>query len=245
MTRVQRLTEVFVEVANSLTGDFGVIEFLQQLCERCVELLDVEAAGILLADQRDRLMTVAASDERTHMLELFALQHEQGPCVDCHRTGHPRVAIDLTDEKVVSQWRPFASQARQIGFVTANVIPMRLRGRIIGTLGLFQSTPGQLSDDDVLLAQALADVATVAILQQRTLDDSEVERGQLQYALTSRIAVEQAKGILAERWQLPLDDAFTAFRAYARAQHIQLAELAAEIARGGIDTDRIPHPDTT
>ncbi|WP_431683298.1 GAF domain-containing protein [Kitasatospora sp. KL5] len=245
MTRVQRLTEVFVEVANSLTGDFGVIEFLQQLCERCVELLDVAAAGILLADPQDRLMTVAASDERTHMLELFALQHEQGPCVDCHRTGNPRVAIDLTDENVVSQWRSFASQARQIGFVTANAIPMRLRGRVIGTLGLFQSTPGRLSADNVMLAQALADVATVAILQQRTLDDSETERGQLQYALTSRIAVEQAKGILAERWQLPLDDAFTALRAYARAQHIQLAELAAEITRGGFDTDRIPHPDAT
>lgn len=243
MTRVQRLTEVFVEVANSLTGDFGVIEFLQQLCERCVELLDVEAAGILLADQRDRLMTIAASDERTHMLELFALQHEQGPCVDCYRTGAARVAIDLTDLKVASQWQAFASQAREVGFVAANAIPMRLRGRVIGTLGLFQSAPGDLDADDVMLAQALADVATVAILQQRTLDDSELERGQLQYALTSRIAIEQAKGILAERWQLPLDDAFAVFRAYARAHQVQLAELAADIARGNFDTDLIPHPD--
>ncbi|WP_030268365.1 GAF and ANTAR domain-containing protein [Streptomyces sp. NRRL B-24484] len=243
MTRVQRLTEVFVEVANSLTGDFGVIEFLQQLCERCVELLDVDAAGILLADQRDRLMTIAASDERTHVLELFALQHDQGPCVDCHRTGTARVGIDLTDLKVASEWQAFATQAREVGFVAANAIPMRRRGRVIGTLGLFQSTPGRLSADDILLAQALADVATVAILQQRTLEDSETERGQLQSALTSRIAVEQAKGVLSERWQLPLDDAFTAFRTYARAHRLRLAELAGEIASGQFDTDRIPHPD--
>ncbi|GAA1088934.1 GAF and ANTAR domain-containing protein [Kitasatospora arboriphila] len=242
MTRVQRLTEVFVEVANSLTDDFGVIEFLQQLCERCVELLDVEAAGILLTDQQGRLMTIAASDERTHMLELFALQHDQGPCVDCYRTGTARVGIDLTDVQVASEWRAFASQALQIGFVTANAIPMRLRGRVIGTLGLFQSTPGRLSADDIMLAQALADVATVAILRQRTLDDSELERGQLQSALTSRIAVEQAKGVLAERWQLSLDDAFAAFRTYARAHRLRLAELAGEIASGKFDTDRIPHP---
>ncbi|MGW6914395.1 GAF domain-containing protein [Kitasatospora sp. NPDC054939] len=241
MAHVKRLTEVFVEVANSLTGDFGVIEFLQQLCERCVELLDVTAAGILLTDQRGRLLTIAASDERTHMLELFALQHDQGPCVDCYRTGTARVGIDLTDVRVASEWLAFASQALQVGFVAANAIPMHLRGRVIGTLGLFQSAPGRLSADDVMLAQALADVATVAILQQRTLDDSELERGQLQYALTSRIAVEQAKGILAERWQLPLDDAFAAFRAYARAHQLRLADLAGKIALGDFDTDRIPH----
>ncbi|MEV4614957.1 GAF domain-containing protein [Kitasatospora sp. NPDC049258] len=242
MTRVQRLTEVFVEVANSLTEDFGVIEFLQQLCERCVELLDVAAAGILLADPHDTLVTIAASDERTHLLELFALQHDQGPCVDCYRTGVSRIGIDLTDLQSVGDWEPFAAQARRIGFVTANAIPMRLRGRVIGTLGLFRTSPGPLAADDVLLAQALADVATVAILQQRTLDHSEAERGQLQYALTSRIVIEQAKGILAERWQVPLDDAFAAFRAYARARRIQLARLARDIAAGDFDTDRIPHP---
>ncbi|MET9618411.1 GAF and ANTAR domain-containing protein [Kitasatospora indigofera] len=243
MARVRRVTEVFVEVANSLTEDFGVIEFLQQLCERCEELIDVAAAGILLADEHGTLMTIAASDERTHMLELFALQHDQGPCVDCYRSGTARTAIDLTDLGVVGAWQAFAAQARQIGFTTANAIPMRLRGRVIGTLGLFQTGPGPLGPDDVMLAQALADVATVAILQQRSLDRSESERGQLQYALTSRIVIEQAKGILAERWGLPLDDAFAAFRSYARAQHLQLAELAGRIARGEFDTNRIPHGD--
>ncbi|WP_354645308.1 GAF and ANTAR domain-containing protein [Kitasatospora camelliae] len=245
MTRVQRLTEVFVEVANSLTEDFGVIEFLQQLCERCVELVDVAAAGILLADQHGTLLTIAASDERTHMLELFALQHDQGPCVDCYRTGAARTGIDLTDLRVVGDWEPFAAQARRIGFVAANAIPMRLRGRVIGTLGLFQSKPGPLGSDDVLLAQALADVATVAILQQRTLADSETERGQLQYALTSRIVVEQVKGILAERWRVPLDTAFAALRSYARANRLQLATLARSIADGAFDTGRIPRPHAT
>ncbi|GAA1181927.1 transcriptional regulator with GAF, ATPase, and Fis domain [Kitasatospora gansuensis] len=246
MTREQRLTEVFVEVADSLIDDFDVIDFLQRLSERCVELLDVAAAGILLADQHDELQTIAASDEHTRLLELFALQHDQGPCVECYRTGSPRLNIDLTDPHITQEWPQFATRARQTGFVVTNAIPLRLRRRVIGTLGLFQTDSAPLGAADITLAQALADIATIAIQQQRTLDHSEVERGQLQSALTSRIVLEQVKGILAERWQTSVDDAFTAFRAYARTHHRQLAQLAREIADGAFDTDLIPHPtDTT
>ncbi|WP_327288965.1 GAF and ANTAR domain-containing protein [Streptomyces sp. NBC_01198] len=242
MTREQRMTEVFVEVADSLTDDFDLIDFLQQLSVRCVELLDVAAVGILLADAHGTLQTMAASDEHTRVLELFALQHDQGPCVDCYHSGEARTNIDLADPDVTARWPEFATRATETGFVASNALPMRLRGRVIGALGLFQTDPDPLSGEDVTLAQALADVATIAILQQRTLDHGQTERAQLQYALTSRIVVEQAKGILAERWQVSLDTAFDAFRGYARAHNLQLAQFSRKIAAGTFDTSAIPRP---
>ncbi|WP_169317492.1 GAF domain-containing protein [Actinacidiphila oryziradicis] len=244
MTREHRVTEVFVEVADSLIDDFDLIDFLQQLSVRCMELLNVAAVGILLADQHDMLQTMAASDEHTRLLELFALQHDQGPCVDCYKSGQARTNINLTDPKVTAAWPAFAARAAETGFVATNALPLRLRGRVIGALALFQTDPGPLSNEDITLAQALADMATIAILQQRTLDQSQVERAQLQYALTSRIVLEQAKGILAERWHVSVDDAFAAFRGYARAQNHQLARLAREIANGTFDTTQIPHQAT-
>jgi GAF domain-containing protein len=244
MTREQHMTEVFVEVADSLIDDFDLIDFLQQLSVRCMELLNVAAVGILLADQHDILQTMAASDEHTRLLELFALQHDQGPCVDCYKSGQARTNINLTDPKVTAAWPAFAARAAETGFVATNALPLRLRGRVIGALALFQTDPGPLSNEDITLAQALADMATIAILQQRTLDQSQVERAQLQYALTSRIVLEQAKGILAERWHISVDDAFAAFRGYARAHNLQLARLAREIANGTFDTTQIPHQAT-
>ncbi|MCX4783463.1 GAF and ANTAR domain-containing protein [Streptomyces sp. NBC_01264] len=243
MTREQHVTQVFVEVADSLIDDFDLIDFLQQLSVRCMELLDVAAVGIMLADQHEVLQTMAASDEHTRLLELFATQHDQGPCVDCYKSGEPRTNINLSDPQITSGWPQFAPRAAETGFVTANAIPLRLRGRVIGVMGLFQTDPDPLSAQDIALAQALADVATIAILQQRTVAHSEVERVQLQHALTSRIVLEQVKGILAERWQVTVDEAFAAFRSYARAHHHQLAQLARQIADGTFETTQIPHPD--
>ncbi|MFC1415834.1 GAF domain-containing protein [Streptacidiphilus cavernicola] len=241
MTREQQLTQVFVEVADSLIDDFDLIDFLQRLSERCVELLDVSACGVLLADEHDVLQVLAASDEHTRLLELFALQHDQGPCVECYQSGQPHTNISLADPQVALRWPQFAPVARQSGFVSTNAIPLRLRGRVLGALGLFQAEDNALSEEDITLAQALADVATIAILQQRTLAHSELERGQLQYALTSRIVLEQVKGILAERWQVTPDEAFAAFRGYARSHHHQLSGLARMIADGEFDTAQIPH----
>ena len=242
MNREQRVTEIFVEVADSLIDDFDLIDFLQQLSVRCMELINVAAVGILLADQNDILQTMAASDEHTRLLELFATQHDQGPCVECYKSGAPRTNINLTDPQITSRWPQFAPRAAETGFVAANALPLRLRGRVIGTLALFQTDPDPLSEQDITLAQALADIATIALLQQRTAANSEIERAQLQHALTSRIVLEQVKGILAERWQVSVDEAFTAFRSYARAHQLQLARLAREIADNAFDTTLIPPP---
>ncbi|MBD0840983.1 GAF and ANTAR domain-containing protein [Streptomyces sp. TRM68416] len=242
MARERRLAEIFVEVADSLVEDFDVIDLLQRLSARCVELLDVSAAGILLVDAHGELQIIAASDEHTRLLELFALQHDQGPCVECYRTGAARTNIDLARAEATADWSRFAARARETGYTTTHAIPLRLRSRTVGALNLFQTTPHRLGDDDIALAQALADVATIAILQQRTLEQSHVENSQLETALTSRVLIEQVKGVLAERWDASVDDAFAAFRSYARARHLRLSDLAAQIISGAFDTTAIPAP---
>jgi GAF domain-containing protein len=246
MARERRLAEIFVEVADSLVEDFDVIDLLQRLSARCVELLDVSAAGIMLAEPYGggSLQAVAASDEHTRLLELFALQHHQGPCVDCYRTGTPRVNIDLTSDAAVAGWPGFARQCRRTGYTITHALPLRLRDRVVGALNLFQKGHAGLTEDDFALAQALADVATIAILQQRTLEQSHVENVQLDRALTSRILIEQVKGVLAERWAASVDEAFEAFRSYARTHHLRLSQLATEIVDGRFDTARITAPDS-
>ncbi|MGI3204261.1 GAF domain-containing protein [Streptomyces sp. GLT-R25] len=242
MAREQRLAEIFVEVADSLVEDFDVIDLLQRLSTRCVELLDVSAAGILLVDAHGELQIIAASDEHARLLELFALQHDQGPCVECYRTGTARTNIDLTRPETAAAWPHFADRARETGYVTTHALPLRLRNRVVGALNLFQSAPHRLGDADIALAQALADVATIAILQQRTLEQSHIENSQLATALTSRILIEQVKGVLAERWNTSVDDAFAAFRSYARAHRLRLADLATQIIAGGLRHRVHPRP---
>jgi len=237
----QRITEVFVEVADSLTDDFDIIDLLQRLSERCVELLDVSAAGILLADQYDELQILAASDENTRLLELFALQHDQGPCVECFRSGQSHTDIDLTTAGALARWPRFTAQARQSGFVRTHAIPLRLRQRVVGALNLFHEQPGTFTRADELLARALADIATIAILQQRTLQHSQLERIQLQTALDTRIVIEQAKGVLAERWQTTVDDAFAVLRNHARSRHLRITDLARRVIDGGLDTEALLH----
>lgn len=245
MAREQRLAEVFVEIADSLIDDFDVLDLLQRLSARCVELLDVSAAGILLADPQGELQVIAASDEHTRLLELFARQHDQGPCVECFRSGAARTNIDLRRPESAADWPYFTPRAHEIGFRATHAIPLRLRDRVVGALNLFQRTERRLGVDEIALAQALADVATITILQQRTLEQSHVENTQLNTALTSRILVEQVKGVLAERWDTSVDEAFAAFRSYARSNHLRLTELARRVVDGTFDTAVIPAPDTT
>ncbi|MER5948877.1 GAF and ANTAR domain-containing protein [Streptomyces sp. NPDC001904] len=242
MAREQRLAEVFVEIADSLIDDFDVLDLLQRLTTRCVELLDVSAAGILLADAHGELQVIAASDEHTRLLEVFGRQHDQGPCTECFRTGRARVNIDLLRHEATAAWPRFAPRARETGFVTTHAIPLRLRDRVVGALNLFQTVAHRLSGDDAVLAQALADIATITILQQRTLERSHVENAQLNGALTSRILVEQAKGVLAERWNTSVDDAFVALRGYARTHHLRLTDFARSIVDGSFDTSSITAP---
>jgi GAF domain len=197
MDRVRHLGETFVELADTLVDDFDVIDFLQVLAARCVELLDVAAAGIVLADQDGLLRPVAASDERARLLELFEVQNDEGPCRDCYQLAAAVVNIDLDGAR--ERWPQFAPQAIARGFRSANALPLRLRSQVSGSLNLSHADAGGLDSAELRTAQALADAATIGILQQRTIRRSEVVAGQLQAAHTSRSIIEQAKGVLAER----------------------------------------------
>jgi ANTAR domain/GAF domain len=237
MNREQRLADTFVELADTLTDDFDIIDFLQVLAVRCVELLGVGAAGIVLAGPANMLMTVAASDERARLLELFEVQSDEGPCRDCYRLGTAVTGADLDRER--ARWPRFAPQAIAEGFHSANALPLRLRSQVVGSLNLFHTGLGGLGDAELRMAQALADAATIGILQQRTVSRGEALAGQLQLALTSRVLIEQAKGVLAERLQVSTDDAFEMLRAAARSRNQLLSDLAREVASGNADAAQL------
>jgi transcriptional regulator with GAF, ATPase, and Fis domain len=230
VTREQELAEAFVEAADTLVDDFDVISFLHLLAERCVQLLGVSAAGLMLADQRGALHATAASTENARLLELFELQTGTGPCVDCFRTGLPVVNAELDADQ--ERWPRFAEAVRASGFVAVHALPLRLRATVIGVLNLFCVAPGTLSESDVWIGQALADVATIGILAQRGVYQAELLSAQLQNALTSRVTIEQAKGVLAERHQVTVDEAFNLLRDRARATNRHLSELARDVAEG-------------
>jgi len=237
MAEVQ-LADVFVEMADTLVDDFDVIEFLHVLTERCVQLLGVSAAGLLLTDGQDTLQLVAASSERTRLLELFQLQTDQGPCVDCFRTGQP---VSVADVPSAGRWPRFTAAAAEVGFAAVHALPMRLRDQVIGALNLFDTNPGALDEGRLRVGQALADVATIGLLQERAIRHRDVLTEQLQNALNSRILIEQAKGVLAERLHLDMANAFVVLRGGARNQNRRLTELAQAIVDG---TEQVLPPTT-
>ncbi|HWE88418.1 MAG TPA: GAF and ANTAR domain-containing protein [Pseudonocardiaceae bacterium] len=231
---------VFVELADTLVADFDVIDFLDTLSRRVVELLDVSACGVLLADHHGALNLVAASTEQARLLELFQIQNSEGPCLDCHRTGWPVQSPDLTHAE--GRWPNFAPAARRFGFAAVQALPMRLREETIGALNLFSANTGILSPDAVELGQALANAATIGILHERAVRRHELVIDQLQSALNSRVLIEQAKGVLAERLGFSVDEAFTALRAHARATNRKLAEVARAVIDDGLIITAPPAP---
>ncbi len=211
----QLLSETFVELTDTMVAGFDVIDFLHVLTDRSVQLLDVSAAGLLLADPRGELRVVAASSQAVRLLELFQLQNDQGPCLDCFRGGRPVAAADLAAE--AQRWPRFAAAAQQAGFAAVQALPMRLRDQVIGALNLFRAVPGAFDPADIRIGQALADVATISILHERSMRHSDTLNEQLQTALNSRVIIEQAKGKLAERLGLNMDQAFSVLRDHARS----------------------------
>jgi transcriptional regulator with GAF, ATPase, and Fis domain len=230
LSRERRLVETFVELADTLVEDFDVVEFFAALTERVVQLGIASEAGILLVNETGELQFVAASHERTHLLELFQVQTEEGPCQDCFATGVPVSADDL--EAATDRWPLFAPRAVSAGFRSVQAVPLRLRGSILGALNLFLTEPGGIGHEAEAVVQAMADVATIGLLQQRELDRAHAVEGQLQQALNSRISIEQAKGIISERMGIPIDAAFGLLRGYSRNHNMKLQDVAGDIVRG-------------
>jgi hypothetical protein len=207
-----------------MVDGLDVVDLLSGLTSDCARLLDIASAGLLLADSRGVLHLMAASSERTRNLELFQLQRDEGPCRECFHSG---VAVSAPDLSVAAnRWPMFVPVAVAAGFAAVHAVPMRLRDNILGALGLFSEHTGSLSGEDALLAQALADVASVAIIANKAATDNAAITQQLQTALTSRVVLEQAKGLLAQVGALDMDQSFIALRRYARDHNQRLGELA-------------------
>ncbi len=232
MPNEREIMRALVEVADTFVADYDVVDFLHGLAERCVTLLDVDEAGVMLRDTSKTLRYVASSSEEMRLVELLELQHEEGPCLDAYRAGRLTMSTGL--EEAEQKWPSFGLHARGAGFASLAGVPMRLRLDTIGSLNLFSRRPGGLSDDDQHIAQAMADVATIGILQQRAIQDGHVVASQLQTALESRVAIEQAKGILSERMAINVDDAFTLLRDHSRANNTKLTNTARQVVSGAL-----------
>jgi len=226
-TREHDIIHAFVELSNELVDGYDVVDLLSEWTVNCARLLDVAAAGLLLVDGRGLLHLVAASSEATRHLDVFQLQRDQGPCLDCFHTGTAVSVPDLAAES--DRWPDFARVAESVGFASLHAVPMRLRDTVLGTFGLFGTTPGALNDDDLALAQALVHVASVALVNERSASDRHVVSTQLQHALTSRVVLEQAKGVLAAVGDLEMEDAFAVLRRYARDRGEKLTVVAAQV----------------
>jgi transcriptional regulator with GAF, ATPase, and Fis domain len=222
-----RLAEVFVEVADTLVDEFDLIEFLHMVTQHTSELVQADSAGLLLADHHGRLQLMAASDERAEMLELYQVQANQGPCQDCYRHGAPVIDADLATAGNI--WPDFAPRAVAAGFRSVHAFPLRLRQTVIGALNLFGNDVGTMELADARVIQALADIATLGLLQERTIRRGEVLTEQLQSALNSRVVSEPAKGVLAQIHSVSTDAAFGMLRGYARSHHLRLGDVAEAI----------------
>jgi GAF domain-containing protein len=240
MAREALLARTLVELADTLVADFDVVELLSLLTDRCVDVLDVGAAGLMLAAPEGDLRVVASSSEAMRVLELFEVQAQEGPCLDCYRTGHPVLNEDLSTGN--SRWPRFGPEALAAGFAVVHALPMRLRGNVIGALNLFHVHPGQMREADVVAAQAMADVATIAILQHRATFEAQAVNEQLNHALNSRIVIEQAKGMVAEREGVDMEGAFSRLRNHARNHNARLADVARSVIDGTLAATALDQP---
>ena len=231
-----RLAQAFVGLADTLVEDYDTVELAQQLIESCMVLLPISAAGILIGDLRGQLHVLASNSEETRLLELLQVEADHGPCLQAYRTGEQVLVDDL---RVDSQrWPEFAGKAAEYNYRSVCALPLRLRDERVGALNLFRNTLGALADSDLAVGQALADVATIGILHHRILTKDDVVNQQLQSALNSRIVIEQAKGVVAERADVGMDQAFALLRSYARRTRQRLADVAQAVVENG-DTSAI------
>lgn len=229
-TRERDIVRSFMALSDSLVDDFDVLDLVTRLTQDCARLLDVAAAGLLLADPRGELHLLAATSEHARSLEVFQLQREEGPCLDCYHSGRAVNVADLSAE--TERWPQFAAAASREGFASVHAIPMRLKQETLGALGLFGTTPGDLDPEDLNLAQSLAHVAMIAILQENRSTTSATLAPRLQAAVASRAAFETAKGVLAEVHGLDIDEAAARLRRYAQEHGQHLTDVARAAVSG-------------
>jgi GAF domain-containing protein len=236
--REESANQAFVVLADTMVADYDTIDLLDRLVGFCVDLLPADAAGIVLGDARRELRVVAASSEAAELMELLQLQSDEGPCLDCFQSAAAVSVPDLSD--AAERWPTFVAAVQERGqFRAVHALPLRLRGQAIGALNLFDHEPGPLPNPDLALGQALADVATIGILQERAIRRAEVVNEQLQTALNSRVTIEQAKGVLSQSLGVSVEEAFDQLRDYARSRGLKLSDTARQVVHRELDLARI------
>lgn len=242
MPRAAQVTRTLAQLADTLVDDFDLVDLLTMVTDRCVDVLGVSAAGLMLTEPEGDLQVVASSSEAMRLVELFEVQSREGPCLDCFRTGAPVLDHDLGGAQ--ARWPRFVPVALGAGFRTVHAFPLRLRGEVIGALNLFDAAAAPMHRADARAAQALADLATVAVVQNHAVRRALVVNDQLAHALESRVVIEQAKGVLAERLGVDMAHAFAVLRNHARNHNLQLAEVARAVVGGRLATDSLDdlHP---
>jgi GAF domain-containing protein len=228
-SREARLGTIFVRLADTMVDDYDMVELLDTLVEECKLVLDVAEAGLVLADSDAGLQVMASTSERSSLIESLQLREHEGPCMQCYATGEVVTIHDIRD--LGDRWQSFSELALEQGFRSVHAVPLRLRGRTIGALNLFRESVGALNEDDAAIAQALADVATIGIMQERLIREQTVISDQLQRALDARVVIEQAKGVVAQSHRIPVDAAFLRLRNYARSNDVRLVDAASKVVR--------------
>lgn len=223
-TREHRLVDTFVSLTDTLVADYDVVDLLQTLVDEATKLFDASAAGILLVNDDQVLEVVASTSERSTFIGLLQLNAGEGPCVEAFATGRAVSVVDVAEMQ--RRWPLFAAASRESGYASVHSIPLRLRDTTLGSMNLFRETEGALNEDDARAAQALTDVATISILQQRVVEHATIAQDQLQRALDSRVVIEQAKGFLAHTRQVDMDEAFRILRDHARSHRAPLGDVA-------------------
>jgi GAF domain-containing protein len=233
MSREGDVVKSLVEMADTLVDDYDVVDLLTGLADRCVSLIGVSAAGVMLASPRGSLGLVASSSEAMRLLELFELQSQEGPCLDAFRTGEPVEHENL--QAGASRWPSFSVAALDAGFRSVLALPLRLREVTVGALNLFSVSHTPVAEADIIVARAFADIAALSIVQYRASAEAERLNDQLSAALTSRVVIEQAKGVVSERAGIDLAEAFSRLRAYARNGNRRLTDVAQAAIDGTLD----------
>ncbi|MHB1596310.1 MAG: ANTAR domain-containing protein [Streptosporangiaceae bacterium] len=233
MTREADVVRSLVEMAGTLVDDYDVIDLLTGLADKCVSLLGVSAAGVMLVPPAGSLGLAASSSEAMRLLELFELQVREGPCLDAFRTGEPTGHEDLAAG--AGRWPSFAAAALNAGFRSASALPLRLREATIGALNLLSASSSPMGEADVIVARGFADLAALSVVQHRASEEAQLLNEQLTAALASRVAIEQAKGVISERAGVTLAEAFTRLRGYARNRNLRLTDVAQAAVDGTLD----------
>jgi GAF domain-containing protein len=222
-----RLLGTLTALADTLVDDYDIVELLQTVVDACRDILGISAAGILLADEVGELELIASTSEASRLVEVMQLAAQAGPCIECYRTGAPVSLPSIPDAP--PEWSAFRDAALEQGFLAVHALPLRLRETTIGTLNVMLNTGEDLPESSRVAAKAFADVATIGILHERSLRESEVLTEQLQLALSSRVRIEQAKGVVSYTLGVHIDDAFELIRRYARYHRLPLSHVATRI----------------